>query len=55
MNKKDRCEVSSIRCNGGKQGEDVVRGECEVDECIVRMRERVQAYLRAGHGKEGGQ
>ena len=35
--------------------EDVVRGECEVDECIVRMRERVQAYLRAGHGKEGGQ
>ena len=27
LNKKDRCEGSSIRCNGGKQGKDVVRGE----------------------------
>ena len=33
--------------------EDVVRGECAVDECIVRMRERVQEYLRTEREKEG--
>ena len=32
--------------------EDVVRGACHVDECIVRMRERMQDYLRKTRGEE---
>lgn len=34
--------------------EDVVRGECSVDECIVRMRERVQEYIRTNRAEHAG-
>lgn len=30
--------------------EDVVQGQCSVDECIVRMRERVKEYMRNTKG-----
>ena len=52
MNKKDRCEGSSIRCNGGKQGKGVggFRGIIVFLQLLWEWKGSVQREERARQG-----